>query len=89
MISPDEIWAGISASTLVIVGIAYGDSRARQLRMEKDITTIKEALGLENGNSVPAFVRTTECANIEKVNDAAIKSLEDRVEFLEKRAWDV
>lgn len=47
------------AILLVSIGSAWGHLRAGQNRNGRDITSIKKALGLENG-SPPAFIRREE-----------------------------
>jgi hypothetical protein len=62
---------------LVTIGSAWGHLRSGQNRNGKDITSIKKALGLENGYP-PAFVRR------EQYEDA-VERIEEDLSELQRR----
>ena len=64
---------------LAVVVAAFVWVKADVSQTKKDISTIKKALGLENGDN-PAFVRTSNCVLMEKEVDRRLAEVRDEVQ---------
>ena len=67
-----------------MLGVAWGHLRAGQIRSIKDITSIKKALGLENGQP-PAFVRREEWDEYKGGQEAKSELIERRIDSVRSK----
>lgn len=88
-IAPSLEWAVTIAANAAIVGASWASLQTRFASHAKQanarLLRIERALGIENGNAEPGFMRRSECQLTEKLVEQRLQTAAEGLERIEGR----